>query len=129
MNNGSADPQAPSMSQPYVSAVATRALIYIQANNQNIGLMAASYIGMAEVSSCEITVKPGDKVHKGDQLGMFHFGGSTHALIFRPQVNLKFLSDPSTWANQMNNNAINDALAVVQAPNSANDTASGGTPT
>ena len=26
---------------------------------------------------------------KGDQLGMFHFGGSTHVL-FRPEVNLEF---------------------------------------
>ena len=27
---------------------------------------------------------------KGDQLGMFHFGGSTHCLIFRPRVKLEF---------------------------------------
>lgn len=29
-------------------------------------------------------------MEKGDQLGMFHFGGSTHCLIFRPGVNLTF---------------------------------------
>ena len=28
--------------------------------------------------------------NKGDQLGMFHFGGSTHVLLFRPEVKLKF---------------------------------------
>ena len=47
-------------------------------------------IGMSEVSSNDITVKEGDKVKKGDQLGMFHFGGSTHCLIFRPGVNVEF---------------------------------------
>jgi phosphatidylserine decarboxylase len=29
-------------------------------------------------------------VKKGSQLGMFHFGGSTHCLLFRPGVNLEF---------------------------------------
>jgi phosphatidylserine decarboxylase len=29
-------------------------------------------------------------VTKGDQLGMFHFGGSSHCLIFRPEVQLEF---------------------------------------
>jgi phosphatidylserine decarboxylase len=45
---------------------------------------------MAEVSSNEITAYEGQHVEKGDQLGMFHFGGSTHVLIFRPGVNLEF---------------------------------------
>ena len=30
------------------------------------------------------------RVMKGDQIGMFHFGGSTHCLIFRPEVHLEF---------------------------------------
>ena len=47
-------------------------------------------IGMSEVSSNEITVEEGHKVKKGDQLGMFHFGGSTHCLIFRPEVKIEF---------------------------------------
>ena len=33
----------------------------------------------------EITVYQGQHVEKGDQLGMFHFGGSTHFLMFRPK--------------------------------------------
>ena len=45
-------------------------------------------VGMAEVSTCEITVYQGQHVKKGDQLGMFHFGGSTHCLMFRPGVRL-----------------------------------------
>jgi phosphatidylserine decarboxylase len=47
-------------------------------------------VGMAEVSTCEITVYQGQHVKKGDQPGMFHFGGSTHCLMFRPGVRLDF---------------------------------------
>ena len=47
-------------------------------------------VGMAEVSGNEITVKVGQHINKGDQLGIFHFGGSTHVLLFRPGVNVKF---------------------------------------
>ena len=47
-------------------------------------------VGMAEVSTCEITVYEGQTVKKGEQIGMFHFGGSTHCLIFRRGVEIKF---------------------------------------
>ena len=78
------------MSQGYLAQVAARGIIYIQADNPDIGLMCFVSIGMSEVSSNEITVEEKDKVKKGDQLGMFHFGGSTYLLIFRPEVNIKF---------------------------------------
>lgn len=84
------DPEGPNNSQGYITQVASRALVCIQADNPGIGLMCTLFVGMAEVSSNEITVQVGQHVQKGDQLGMFHFGGSTHCLIFRPQVNLKF---------------------------------------
>ena len=29
-------------------------------------------------------------VKKGQEIGMFHFGGSTHCLLFRPGVNVEF---------------------------------------
>ncbi len=89
-NPSGADPSAPNDSQPFLTAVATRALIFIEADNPKIGLMCVMPVGMAEVSSCEITVKTGQRVKKGEQLGMFHFGGSTHCLFFRPGVELKF---------------------------------------
>jgi len=84
------DPSAPNDSQPFLTAVATRAVIFIEADNPKIGLMCFIAVGMAEVSSCEITVAEGQHLAKGDQLGMFHFGGSTHCLVFRPQVKLSF---------------------------------------
>jgi phosphatidylserine decarboxylase len=84
------DPAGPNDSQAYITQVASRALIFIEADNPDIGLMAVMFVGMAEVSSNEIVVHEGQHVKKGDQLGMFHFGGSTHCLIFRPNVNVTF---------------------------------------
>jgi len=84
------DPAGPNDSQSYITEVATRALIFIEADRAEIGLMCVMAVGMAEVSSCQITAYEGQRVRKGDQIGMFHFGGSTHCLLFRPGVNLEF---------------------------------------
>lgn len=87
------DPAAPNLSQSFITSVAARALIFIQADNPNIGLMCFIAVGMAEVSTCEVTVKPGDVIKKGQEIGMFHFGGSTLCLVFRPETEITF--DPS----------------------------------
>jgi phosphatidylserine decarboxylase len=50
-------------------------------------------VGMDEISSCDITVHEGQKVMKGDELGTFHLGGSTHCLVFRPEVQLDWKRD------------------------------------
>lgn len=84
------DPAGPDLSQSFITAMAARALIFIKANNPAIGLMCFVAVGMAEVSTCEVTVRVGQEVKKGDQIGMFHFGGSTHCLIFRPETKLAF---------------------------------------
>lgn len=84
------DPSGPNDSQGYIAEIAARALIFIKSDNDKIGLMCVVAIGMAEVSSCEIMVKEGQKVKKGEMIGTFHFGGSTHCLIFRPGVNIDF---------------------------------------
>ena len=90
---GGPDPAAPNDSQAFITSIAARALIFIQADNPKIGLMAFLAVGMAEVSTCEVTVCPGQVVKKGEQLGMFHFGGSTHCLIFRPETPVVFSDD------------------------------------
>ncbi|KIW63383.1 hypothetical protein PV04_10232 [Phialophora macrospora] len=46
---GRLDPVAPNNSQAFITAVATRGTIFIQAKNPTIGLMAIVFIGMAEV--------------------------------------------------------------------------------
>lgn len=86
-------------SQGYLTAVATRAIIFIKADNPKIGLMAFIGVGMSEVSTCEYTVKPGQRVKKGDEIGMFHFGGSTHCLMFRKGVDVQGLPKPGRKSN------------------------------
>ena len=78
------------MSQGYITQVAARATIFIMADNPDIGILCFVSVGMSEVSSNEITVEKGQHVNKGDQLGMFHFGGSTHCIIYRPELQVDF---------------------------------------
>lgn len=84
--NTSIDERGETVSQGYITHTATRSVIFIEADNPRIGLMAFLGVGMSEVSTCENTVKEGQHVKKGDQIGMFHFGGSTHCLMFRKGV-------------------------------------------
>jgi phosphatidylserine decarboxylase len=93
--------------------VATRGLVYIQADNPDIGLMCVMFVGMAEVSTCEFTVYEGQHVNKGDELGMFHFGGSTHCLIFRPEVQLEFDLHGQTPGLNSNNIPVKSRIATV----------------
>ena len=76
--------------QGYATEISTRALIFIEADNPDIGLMCFIAVGLTEVSSCEITVYDGQRVKKGQELGMFHYGGSTNCLIFRSGVKVDF---------------------------------------
>ena len=76
--------------QGYATEISTRALIFIEADNPDIGLMCFIAVGLAEVSSCEITVYDGQRVKKGQELGMFHYGGSTYCLIFHSGVKVDF---------------------------------------
>lgn len=88
-----------SVGQGYLTALATRAIIFIEADNPAIGLMAFIGVGMDEVSTCEITVKEGDHITKGQQTGMFHFGGSSHVLLFRKHVNVDGFPQPGRAEN------------------------------
>jgi phosphatidylserine decarboxylase len=108
------DPAGPNESQGYITQVASRALVFIQADNPCIGLMAVLFVGMAEVSSNEITVFEGQHVGKGDQLGMFHFGGSTHCLIFRPGVSLDFDLHGQTPGLDSHNIPVRSRIATVR---------------
>lgn len=104
------DPAGPNNSQAFITAIAARALVFIEADNPKIGLMGFLAVGMAEVSTCEVTVKEGQKVAKGDEIGMFHFGGSTHCLIFRPQTNVTFVPEYSLQADVL----LGAAIATVE---------------
>ena len=94
------DAVEPTNSQSYMAHIATRSIILIEADNPVIGLVAFVPVGMSEVSSCIIGphITPGYHVAKGDELGYFQFGGSTHCLVFRPGVIADFSSHRYTPA-------------------------------
>lgn len=99
--------------QTYVSHIATRVAVFIQADNEDIGLMVFLGVGMGEVSSCQMTVERGQYVKKGQQIGMFHFGGSTYCLLFRPKVKIEFHIYGQTPGPNSTNLPINSLLATV----------------
>ncbi|KAK8079287.1 L-tryptophan decarboxylase [Apiospora phragmitis] len=99
-----------SMAQGYLTALATRAVIFIEADNPAIGLMAFIGIGMDEVSTCDITVKEEQHIKKGDQTGMFHFGGSSHCLLFRKGVKVDDFPD----VGREENVPVRSKVAVVK---------------
>jgi phosphatidylserine decarboxylase len=53
-------------------------------------------------------------VKKGDELGMFHFGGSTHCLFFRPGVKLTFDLHGQTPGLDSSNIPVRSRIATVQ---------------
>ncbi|KAI2773986.1 Phophatidylserine decarboxylase-domain-containing protein [Daldinia loculata] len=98
------DPSGPDSSQGYITHVATRA-VYLIDTEGPAGLVGAVYVGMADVSTCEIGAKfkglekqvaltEGVEVEKGEEIGMFHHGGSTHCLLFEKDVKLSFVFEP-----------------------------------
>jgi len=84
------DTSTQSQSQAYNTAVSTRALIFIKADNPCIGMVCVMPVGMAEVSTCEVLVKEDQRVRKGDEMGMFHYGGSSYVLLVRKGVDLRW---------------------------------------
>lgn len=108
------DPSGPNDSQGYITELAARALIFIEADNPAIGLVCVMPVGMAEVSTCQITVYEGQHVSKGDQIGMFHFGGSTHCLMFGPQVTLDFDLHGQKPGLNSQNIPVNSRIATVR---------------
>ncbi|KAJ6789973.1 hypothetical protein PWT90_02929 [Aphanocladium album] len=90
------DPSGPDRSQVYITQVATRALIFIEAP-QPIGLMCAIFVGMSDVSSCEIAtrfqVDNPTPVCKGEEIGTFRHGGSSYCLLFRNGLKLAWVPE------------------------------------
>ena len=116
------DEASPDKSQGYICQVAARAVIFIEADNPAIGLMCFVAVGMSEVSTCEINPDliptpgmPAKQVKKGQEIGMFHFGGSTHCLLFRNGVNIEFDDKVLQTFDDPNpeNIPINSKLATV----------------
>ncbi|OTA99298.1 hypothetical protein M426DRAFT_257226 [Hypoxylon sp. CI-4A] len=119
-----ADHAGPDHSQGYITHVATRAVFLIDAG-PSIGYVCAIYVGMADVSSCEIRsdllinplIFPREvkSVKKGEEIGMFHHGGSTHCLIFQKGLGLIFV--PGAYPEIATRNLpVRSKLAYVGVP-------------
>ena len=75
-------------SQQYLAHVAARAIFILE--HEICGYIALICIGMVEVSTCVIAPEfqvlegsPPVPVQRGDEIGHFEFGGSTHMMIFQ----------------------------------------------
>ena len=78
-------------SQPYLAHVAARGIIVIDADNEALGTVVFIPIGMVDVSTVDLAPMQGKEwVQNGDNIGTFHFGGSSHLLIFEPGKQLAF---------------------------------------
>ena len=86
------DPTDQDRSEGYLTHVQTRAIFFIEADDPAIGLVCVMPVGMVEISSCVIAeeMRPGARVEKGQEIGYFQFGGSTHCVLFRPGVIQEF---------------------------------------
>ena len=112
------DPAPNELSVGLLPHVATRVLIYIKPDNDKIGkLLCFIGVGMFEVSTCQVVVREGDKLNNGDELGMFHFGGSSHCLIFQKDAKIDFkdglgykVLDPAKRKRVM----VNSTIATVK---------------
>jgi phosphatidylserine decarboxylase len=75
--------------QAELSCLSSRAVVVIASDDGDIGSVAFVGVGLHEVSTTEISVRVGQRIRAGEELGMFHYGGSTHCLIFQPHVNVE----------------------------------------
>ncbi|HZS25853.1 MAG TPA: phosphatidylserine decarboxylase family protein [Candidatus Angelobacter sp.] len=95
-----ADPTAATYSQGFEASVNTRGLVFIESPNPVIGMVCVIPIGITEISSVSFSVKAGDQVLKGSELGYFSYGGSSMAVVFQPRTIQRFTVPQNTSGNQ-----------------------------
>ena len=67
------DPDGEGTGQSYISAIATRAMTFIEEGGTDIDLMCIILVGMVGISTCDIAVKIREHIKKGDQLNLVSF--------------------------------------------------------
>jgi phosphatidylserine decarboxylase len=86
---------ATTASTPYLAEVNARGLIVIK--TEDYGNICCLPLGMSEVSTVQFdtTMKKGAKVKKGDEMGMFHYGGSSFVVLYQnlPDKQMIFMND------------------------------------
>jgi phosphatidylserine decarboxylase len=116
---GQADPLVMDNAQGYLAHVNTRAIIIIEADKPGIGMVAFIAVGMHEASSCAVDpdIASGKKrsIKKGEEIGMFHFGGSSYCILFQSKTKLQWITEVAERNDESKNLAINSALAYVRS--------------
>ena len=107
------DPAGPNNSQGFITAVATRAMIVIDTGSDGLGKVACLFVGMAEISSCVIEARVGRRVEKGEEIGFFQYGGSTHCLMFERDLEIAFGPKPPYNSSETPVVKLNSHLATV----------------
>lgn len=77
-----------------------RGLIVIDSTAHIGGYVAVLPIGMAQVSSCNITAEVGDWLQKGEEFGYFLFGGSDIIILFDKDCDVNICMRPNTHYKQ-----------------------------
>lgn len=116
------EPGAGTESLGYEAAVNTRGIIYIRSDNESVGLVCVIPIGITEISSIRFneSLKAGDKVKKGEEIGRFSYGGSTLCILFQKDVieKYEFTSTGTSTGDQQKNLDqvvfVNAAMATVK---------------
>ncbi|WP_197433824.1 phophatidylserine decarboxylase associated domain-containing protein [Agrobacterium vitis] len=84
---------ATTASLPYLTEVNARGLIVFE--TEDYGRVCCIPLGMSEVSTISFSeqMKAGAKVHKGEEMGMFNYGGSSFVVIYEslPNKQLVFM--------------------------------------
>ncbi|NUT50654.1 MAG: phosphatidylserine decarboxylase [Saccharothrix sp.] len=76
------DLSAGTLSQGYQANVNTRAIVVIESTGPDVGKVGVVPVGITEISSVTLTVRAGDVVERGQEIGYFSYGGSSMCLVF-----------------------------------------------
>lgn len=109
------DPNAGVLSLGYETSTNVRGLVYIESDDPTIGMVCVIPVGITEISSVTIEVKPGQRVKKGGELGYFSYGGSTLAIVFQPGAIKRYI--PKNPRGKAGDNGpkinVNAAIAIA----------------
>lgn len=94
------DPGAATNDLGYETSVNTRGLVYVESKDPVIGTVCVMPVGITEISSVRFSVKKGETVKKGQELGYFSYGGSTLALVFQPGAIDRFTVEAPEFPKQ-----------------------------
>lgn len=108
------DAEGPIASSAYITHVNTRAVVFVRARDERIGIVGFLAVGVQEFGSCEVGVREGQGVVKGEEMGMFHFGGSSVCLLLGRGVDVEWDLYGERPGLEAENLRVGDAIARVR---------------